>query len=148
MIQDNSFIQPVRLPVNRHGLLPGFVVLVHAGAVMLLWLSALPVVVKWTGVIVLLIHGGWQCQQTWPRLNRRLPREVLLKTDDSWWCGDAHGNWQAARLLPDSFIHPLLMVLRLRTQQGCQRVVLIADAGNRDDLRRLCVRLRYPQAAA
>lgn len=148
MIQDNSFINPIRLPVNQNGLLPGFVVLIHAGAMILLWLSALPVVVKWPGVIVLLGHGGWQCQQSWPRLNQGLAREVLLKTDDSWWCTDARGHWQAAQLLPDSFIHPLLMVLRLRTVNGCQRVVLVANSGNRDQLRRLCVRLRYPQAAA
>lgn len=148
MIQDNSFINLIRLSANQNGLLPGFVVLIHAGAMVLLLLSALPVVVKWPGVIVLLVHGGWQCQQSWPWLNQRLVSEVMLKSDDSWWCSDARGHWQTAQLLPDSFIHPLLMVLRLRTVNGCQRAVLVANSGNRDDLRRLCVRLRYPQVVA
>jgi len=148
MIQDNSFIRPIRLPANQTRLLAGFVVLIHAGALTLLLLSALPVVGKWLGVITLFGHGGWQLQQSWPRLNPRLVRQIMLKTDDSWWWADARGHWQTAQLLPGSFIHPFMVVLRLRTVKGCRRAVIVANPANRDHLRRLCVRLRYPQTAA
>ncbi len=143
MIQDNSFIQVIRLPVNTTGWLPVYIAVIHSGAAGLLFVTAIPVLVQWLCCIAVLVHAGWLTYKLLPPFNDRVPHEVLLKPDDSWWLTDGQGHSQPAWLQPGAFIHPLLLVLRFQSPDGGKRAVIVADHDTAARVRRLRVRLKY-----
>lgn len=66
--------------------------------------------------------------------------ELLLNSQDEWYLIDATGEMVLLELLPESFNHYLLIILRFK--QG-KYVVLTFDNISREMFRRLSVRLRF-----
>ncbi len=63
--------------------------------------------------------------------------DIAIRTRD--------GRWQAARLLPTTFVTPALTVLNVRTAEAARtrHIVLLQDSAAPDDYRRLRVRLQW-----
>lgn len=66
--------------------------------------------------------------------------ELLLNDHDEWYLIDAEGRMILLELLPDSFNHHLLIILRFK--QG-KYFVLTVDNLSRKMFRRLSVRLQF-----
>jgi hypothetical protein len=122
--------------------------LAHAGALALLLLVDLP---PW----LCLPGAGLVVASLWRELvragfpDRALPIDALIwESAGRWWLRTAHGRSEQGWLLPDSFVHPQLVVLGFRTAAGRRRVVILPDMAHPEALRQLRVRLRLQGAAS
>lgn len=87
------------------------------------------------GVIGLVI---WAARRAAPITRLRIGADGGLQ------CQDAAGEWQAMAVLGDSFVSPVLIVLRYRDEDGAVRTrTLLPDSAAADELRRLRVSLRW-----
>ncbi|MDZ7736365.1 MAG: protein YgfX [Gammaproteobacteria bacterium] len=141
MIQDNSFMQAIRLPVNEGPWAVLYLITIHGGAVVLLFATGMPWQLQLLCCVAVTVHAGHMLAQYSPRFSRELPRELLLTPAGDWWLTDGDGNACRAVLKPDAFISPPLVVLRFQVETGIRRAVIVADEYNTDMLRRLRVRL-------
>lgn len=70
-------------------------------------------------------------------------RRLVWTQDGHWDATDGEGATHRCALLPEPTIGPPLTILRLQDQSGTVRVVLLlADSGDGEQLRRLRARLR------
>ncbi len=82
--------------------------------------------------------AGWSARRTAPVTRLRIGADGELQ------CQDAAGEWRAMAVLGDSFVSPVLIVLRYRDGGGAVRTrTLLPDSAAADDLRRLRVSLRW-----
>lgn len=155
MIQDNSFLQPLYLPVTQNRYLCVWLLCLHGLAITGIVLTGWPAVWKWTGVLFVVLHGLVQCyRQCIAPAARRVVAVALQTAADrgsaQWWLQLAasreQAQWLPARLMDDALIHPRCLVLRFRSELGCHRLLFIDSPDNAATLRRLRVRLRYPLA--
>ena len=125
-------------PSKRVGV---FNTLVHAGAIFCLFLSDIPVAVAVLAGTVVLTNYGF-C------LKRFLaPEHACFKLDrhDRWQLLQDDREPVELRLLPGALVHPKLIALCFREPDGRTRYcVLTHDNLDRQTLRRLRVRLRWP----
>ena len=81
------------------------------------------------------------------RVSLRSRRAVVMlnrHTDGTWQLCQTSGVSCQARLLPDSYLHPELLVLNFRLDNGKRRsVVLMRDSADATCLRRLRVELAF-----
>jgi hypothetical protein len=143
----------------------GLLLLVHLGALILLIPLQLPLPVKITvGLVVIisntmtLYYAGWSpawavigdvVDARWPRF-----RQAVWGSDDQWQLFDGRQRTFSATLLPTTVVHPQLVVLNLRLAGQpwyCRwrSIVLLRDNIDPETFRRLRIRLRWysPQAA-
>lgn len=121
-------------------MIAGAVVIGHAGALVLM--TTLPFT-WWLPLVAFAVAVSlWR---SWPLYVAHRPVPTYAVTwhgDGRWtWC-DAGGEPVACRLLPPSFVHPMLVVLNLSCRGKRRSVVLVPDNIDADLLRRLRVRLR------
>lgn len=140
-MSSNAFAQPLRIRPRPSLRLASFLVLAHGGTLLLLWTLAVATGLKLAvAALVLLdmLHG-------WRRHVRRsgagVVDEVILQTGGQWLLQFPGREPLPAGLLPDSYVHPWLIVLRFRHRDGCCSLVLLPDMIDRDCHRRLRVRL-------
>lgn len=125
------------------------VVALHAGAFALT--LTLPVQAGMIAVLVLAVVVSCACTLAGP-VYRRLPSSILAlewQRDGRWRAQRRDGDEESLQLLPDSYVHPRLVVLNFRRAGRSRRrrsVVLLPDSADRDTLRRLRVRLRLEGA--
>lgn len=101
-------------------------------------MADLPVAVQWVLGIAVCGWGVWAWGQS------RCIEALRLTADGQVQCRDEQGEWREVEVLGDSFVSPVLMVLRYRTPAGRVRVLtLFPDSAHADDLRRLRVSLRW-----
>lgn len=148
-------------------LFAGAVSLLHAGAFALV--LTLPLPAGMITVFGLAVIVSCACALAGP-VFRRLPSSILAlewQADGGWRARRRDGGEEILRLLPDSYVHPRLVVLNFRqvgeggrarwraflsapsprllvllADRGRRSVVLLADSADDDTLRRLRVRLR------
>lgn len=102
-------------------------------------LGTLPVAVRLGAAAVVsgVVAWGW-----W----RSRPRDRLRRLGNGHLqVADAAGHWCDVEVQGDSFVSPLLIVLRYRVGRSRVRsLVLLPDSADAADLRRLRVSLRWP----
>lgn len=116
-------------------------ILVHLGALLGLFLADF-----WLGWKALAgVAIAWRGVRS---LNSRLGQAKLsfrLDGQDRWWLLREDGNALRLKRLPGSFVHPWLVVLRFKDENGrVYSQALRADNMDPPSLRRLRVRLRFP----
>jgi hypothetical protein len=122
-------------PSRLLGLLQLSGVVLAMGATLM---ADLPDAVQWALGITVCGWGVW----AW-RLSRCI-EALRLTADGQVQCRDGQGEWCEVKVLGDSFVSPVLMVLRYRTSAGQVRALtLLPDSAHVDDLRRLRVSLRW-----
>ena len=118
----------------------GLLLAVMAGlATWALLRATLPDVVRWgfAGAVFALAAWGAWCSRPQVRVRRLSDGRVQV--------ADAAGAWSDVEVLGDSFVSPLLIVLRYRIGGGpANRLVLLPDSADGDALRRRRVSLRWP----
>lgn len=142
--------------------------LLHAGAFALSLI--LPVAVSMTALLAFAVAVSCVCTLAGP-VFRRLPSSILgleWRADGSWRARRRDGGEEELVLLPDSYVHPLLVVLNFRRAgegwrlrslattpvkailavAGRRSVVLLPDSADHDTLRRLRARLRLEGAGS
>jgi len=122
-----------------------FNALIHLGAIGSLFPADIP-----SGAVILLIscvllHLFYYIRQ----YRIRCETHVMLKLnkENKWELTGANGEIKDLDLLPGTFVHPCMVILRFKDE--CRRAytyVLTTDNIERQTLRRLRVRLRFPAA--
>lgn len=101
------------------------------------WLAALPPWLQGGSTVALaglVLHG--RRRATWPRLRIAADGRLQVRAGT--------GPWREIETLADSFVSPVLIVLRYRPPDGRVRsLALLSDSAPADDLRRLRVSLRW-----
>lgn len=87
------------------------------------------------GLLGAMARAAWQWRRTLPGLRIKADGQIQLDAGNS--------GWQHVALLPGSFVSPGLSVVRLRTPNSTQPLVLLPDSASRDALRRLRLSLRW-----
>jgi toxin CptA len=122
-------------PSRRLGLL---LAAMAALALLAVGLAAMPVAAKLGAAIAVisLVVWGWRGRSRTGRLR--------LVPDGGLQGCVAAGEWHDVEVLDDSFVSPVLVVLRLRMEGEPPRsLALLSDCAAADDLRRLRVWLRW-----
>ena len=109
----------------------------HGGALLLLLIAPLSLWLKFLLPVVVLVSLRHHC-------NRLRQGYNYLRWDSSgqWWLRDQAGNEVAMQLLPGSYVHPLMLVLRFSDGRGKCNLLLLPDSADRSLLRRLRVRIK------
>jgi hypothetical protein len=143
-LEDNVFLQTLRIPIRASRVLLGSILACHLGALLLLPAADLP---RWlaallgAAVIASLAHA---LHRHLAHADPEAPREWLLNAEGEWWLIDNGGRVWPARLRPDACIHPVLSVLVFRVRDRTFPLLLTRDNIDPDTFRRLRVRLRLP----
>jgi len=89
-------------------------------------------------VVLLSLYRNW-CRLT--------PKFPLLRWDSlgQWWLSDREGREYPANLLPGSYVHPWLIILRFRVISSIHDLVLTPDNVSPKLSRRLRVRLKQDE---
>ena len=147
-VADNPYQSALSFVYRPPPWVPALVVCCVLGAGFALHLAPLPPLLKFAFGLSLLVYLARYARRH-IRLCRR-PRPILHLTDtDQWFL--YHGTDKIPlRLLPESLVHPRLVVLCFRSQgnsHGNQRHDFVFTRRNTDpeQFRLLRVRLRYPQ---
>jgi toxin CptA len=122
-------------PSRRLGLLLAGMATLALAAV---WLAGLPMPARMALGLATLGLTGWG----WRRASRR---ECLrIAADGALQARDEARAWRDVEVLGDSFVSPLLIVLRYRLAGGPVRALtLLPDSADADSLRRLRASLRW-----
>ncbi len=136
------FVTPLTLEIRPSRYLAYYVLGVYAAAGLVVIGLPLPAWFKCAMLAVLLLF----CAVTYQaRVSLRSSRAVVglnRHADGAWQLRTTDGAAHQARLLPDSYLHPELLVLNFRLAGGRRRsVVLVRDSADCADLRRLRVAL-------
>lgn len=136
------FASPLVLEPHRSRYLLIYLLLVHALALLVLvGPIELPAWLRFVMAAAVISSFLWQ-------VSRLPPRRLMWETDDDWQLLFQDGSEQNGELRPDSYVSPLLVVLRFRLPAGGTRSVLILpDMLDRQSFRRLRVRLYQTRLA-
>jgi len=139
---------PVSAPILRLERRPSpslmiVLVVVHGAALLVLWPLPLSIWIKALLAMAILV----QAMITWRHhVNMRAPtavKRLVWGNDDQWELFPSGGGSCSAQLLPASYVHPLLVILRFMTEDKRRCAVIVPPDGlGPDDHRRLRVRLR------
>ena len=133
-------------PTLRVSLKPSFrlalcLTLVSAAGIACAWVSlpltafvplALGIALAWA------VHAAAALQ-----FGARAARALELDAQGEARIQDGRGAWRAARLLPGGYVSSWLVVLALEANGSRRSLVLLGDAAEREELRRLRVWLRW-----
>jgi toxin CptA len=129
--------------------LTGLLFVGHGGAIILLYFLALPVVLRWFIAVGLVANLIVVLRKQSGRPGPGNVRALLWQAEGDWMLDIVGVGWQSAQLLPSTYAHPWLVVLnfRLEEERRSRSVVLLPDAIDGDNLRRLRVRLQVEAVA-
>lgn len=141
---------PLLLKVGASRLLALLVGAMHVFGTALAWLPPFPV---WAKISLSLVFLGSLGYYLGRDCLRTLPSSVVavqLRPDCSCAVQTRNGEWLEASLLGSSFVAPYLTILNLRVAGGKfnPSVVLLPDAVEAEDFRRLRVLLKWKCAGA
>jgi toxin CptA len=138
-----AFALPLRLECRSSRFLKYTVSIVHALALLIL----LPLTLAWWIKLPALGLVLVQWAVTWRRfITFTAPlavRRLVWTAEDRWVLYPNDGVTREARLLPSTYIHPLLVILRFRAEDKSRYAVILPhDSVDPDSHRRLRAQLR------
>lgn len=147
-MSSSRFGETVDIHIGRSKMLGGALIVVHAGAVVLLGVTTLPF---WAQLLIAasVLVSVWHA----------FSRYVILRGADAitglhcdgtnqWRVRFRAGHSAPATILPSSYVHPWLVVLNLRINKRgrCRSSILLRDNIDAQAFRRLRVRLLLAKA--
>ncbi|MGM0595108.1 MAG: protein YgfX [Pseudomonadota bacterium] len=140
-MSSRGYAAPLRIEVTGNRLLRRlYLVLVALATVVLLWLSVRqPLLFLSLPLFLWLARREWLCRAELAGA----PITLLWDVEQCWWA-ERDGEGRPLQLQGESFLSPVLVVLRFRRLPGRRRdaVVLTPGAVGEASFRRLLVRLR------
>jgi len=155
-----SFDATLTVELKRSPTLIAALCVMHAGAFAIVWTvpagaitrAALVLCVALSAAYVLLRHGrlGGLSKRLADRFVPRIVSAVEWDRDGNWSLRDSESEQWWPCELREHWLHPWLVILRLRPEAGSRalNVLIPADAVAADAFRRLRARLRLQTAAA
>lgn len=144
----NKFEQPLTVSLKAQTYVIGFVWLSHLAALAVLLLPlTLPVVLRWSIALLVLASLAFNlCRYR----NRGNPiSQIHWDRARGWRVSFKNGTEYKAELLPDSYVSPLLVIVRLQCEDKKTREIVMTCFGQvPDTMRRLRVRMRYDPTTA
>lgn len=143
-MSSTKYASPLRLEIQRSRKLLSMLLAAHLGAFLLIW--ALTIAIKWQLLLALLILGSlyFNTKVYYLLTSANAIVHAVWDADENWHLSLANGSTIIARLLPDTYIHPWLVVLNFVSQNPSKKysLPLLPDSLDANTLRRLRVRLR------
>jgi toxin CptA len=138
-------LAPIRIEPRRSLRLAALLVLMHAGAVVIIILLPIAVWVKAPLCALLIVSLLNMLNIHALRRGKASIVEALWEGDGQWRLGTADGREHTARLLPGSYVSSHLVILRFAMEGSWQRraLVLLPDVLDATTLRKLRVRLLH-----
>ena len=139
---DGAFELPIHITYRPPGWLAGTLIAGHAGTIICVLVISVPIWLKLVMVVAIIASYlvYWRIYVQCTQLPS--PIELILSSEDEWKLVDATGA-REVQLLPESLVHPALLVLRIRDGNRVHPFILTPQTVDRDVLRRLRVRLRF-----
>lgn len=145
---------PLQVDVRYSPWLAGLTLFVHGGALAILLPLALSLLAKAVLVGAITASLAYILNTHALLRHERAVLRLIWGSDDDWTLHTARGEAVAARLLPGSYVHPLLVVLnfeidaadmkgRMPSRAHRRSVVLAPDSSDAVTLRRLRARLNF-----
>lgn len=142
---ESPFILPIRIYYRPPGSLYVFLSFIHFISMLYLFFTALPL---WSrellALIIICSYVGYL--RNYVRRRRRRV-ELILQPDNEWRLVDLNRSDHDSckmTLIHGAFVHPLLVIVKLRGPSGYYTFLLTRENTDADSLRRLRVRLLYP----
>ena len=148
-MSSSSYAVPLRLERRPSRYLLSALLAVHGMA--LLVMMPLPVVwwIKAPLALTVLAQGIVSCRRQLLFASAAAVQRLVWTGGGGWELFQRDGTGRRARLLPGSYIHPWLVILRFLTEDSCKcAVVLPCDSLDPDSHRRLRVQLGLLQDKA
>ena len=144
----NAFLQPLIIDYHISRGVWIYLLLLHLFALHALWYSDLPTVFSLPASLVVIGSLARRSRQWRNSAQCPLIRQVILDSENRWWLRRQGAGDSRLGLLPGSFVHPWIIILRFVNEAaGRDTFILCRDNLDADTLRRLRVRLRYPNKA-
>lgn len=143
----NHFKLPVFIIVKASRWLKIWLYIIHLIAVPVILITSLAWPVKYMLIFICCISLFYSLRNYIQLTGKNSIVRLILNDADEWWLTTAQGDTLDATLLPGALVHPMLVILPFRSQNGKHTVILSPDVINNDMLRRLRVRLKYPQSS-
>lgn len=133
---------PLALEIKPSRLLAIYVLCVYATAVLVVLMLPVPLWMMCGGLLILLLSGMLTHRRRVSLRGRNSIVGLNRNADGTWQLRLTDTSTHQARLLPDSYLHPELLVLNFRLGNRRRRsVVLVRDSTDSTSLRRLRVAL-------
>ena len=139
MQYQHGFHLPIRLRIGPSSILNRIVFSFHALGVSPLLYADLKGWIIVSAGLVLCLHYRWLRMH---KLNNSI--QLIMKSRHDWLLSIGDDQFSPVKILPGSFVHPYMTILRFRKQQKIITVILTGDNVDTDQFRRLRVFLRFP----
>jgi hypothetical protein len=147
-MSSGKYAAPLHLELRPSRRLAVWLGVLHATTASVVFLAPLPLLAQVALSTVLIASALRSVRVHALHKGRRAVTMLVWDADDRWWLRCSQGDEQAATLLGDSLVQPLLMVLNFRIDGTRRRVsvVLLSDSLPAELLRQLRARLRITRA--
>lgn len=140
---DNPLESPLIIHILPSKWVASSLIFTHAGGIfILLYLSILIWFKLLFGLIAAMSFVHLYRLHIWKKSDVS-PVRLLLSVNDVWTLTFANGQTREVNLQTGAFVHLLLMVLVFNDANYHPVVILTSDMTNKDNLRRLRIRLKY-----
>ncbi len=145
--ESTSFEHPIRVSLRPSNYVIAAIILIHLGALLCIHLARMPAQLILLLCFIILLSFA-RCYfsfiyQAGILRSGCVPAELLLNAQDEWFLTDVSGAMNLVTLLPESYVHHLLVVLNFQQGSHKRSVILTADTVPADTFRRLRVRLKF-----
>jgi len=149
-VSSKKYASPLRLDVRPSRFLSFLLLVLHLAAIGLFIFLAFELVITALGIVLMLVSAYFTIQKYGRQQSASAVVGVIWDADDVWQLEMQNGRRSTVTLLPDSYVHPSISILRFNyvsDQQSVRgslsaTVILLKDNVNADSFRRLRVRLK------
>ena len=148
MNRDNGgFDLPIRINYTLPALIFWFIYITHFGAIISINLTSLSLISKICLLLVVISSLAVSTYRLNQQQNLHEPFDLILNADDQWIVITSKRKQVYVRLIKASMLMQTLLVLVLAAENNKKYVfILTEDMVDKDTMRRLRVRLRYPKS--
>lgn len=142
-----KYASPLRLEVYPSPRLSFLLLVLHLAAIGLFVFLAFDIVITVLGIMLMLVSAYFTIQKYGRQKLASAVVRVVWDADDVWQLETLNGQYFTMTLLPDSYVHPSISILRFNPISGQQfawgsLIILLKDNVDADSFRRLRVRLK------
>lgn len=143
-MSSTKYASPLTIDVRRSRQLLIVLLVAHGGALVFIWALTIPLWLILVIALVIAISLIYSLKRHYLRNTDNAIVQAVWDADDNWHLLFADHTTAVGRVLPDSYIHPWLVVLNFATQNPNRKysLPLLSDSLDPDTHRRLRVRLR------